>query len=337
MSPCPHLTGGGNKMKSVLRVVATLSLVFAASHAAAQTDYPNRQIRIIVGFTAGTAPDVAARILATKFAETWNVPVTVEDITGAGSNIATDRVAKAAPDGYTLLMGGNPSLVINPSLYVKLPFDPVKDFAPISQVFVAANLLVVHPDVPAKTLPELVALAKAQPGKLTYGHAGIGTSQHLAGELFKYMAHVDITPVAYRGSTAVLPDLLAGRLTMFFGNIVNVLPQVREGKLRAFAITSLKRSALAPDLPTMAESGYPGFEAVPWFGLLAPAGTPQPIIDKLHDETVKVLAMPEVRKTMQQQGLDIIGNSPAEFAAAIKTETPHWAKVIKEAGIKLSN
>jgi tripartite-type tricarboxylate transporter receptor subunit TctC len=337
MSPCPRLTGGGNKMKSILRVAAAFALVFAANHADAQTDYPNRQIRIIVGFTAGTAPDVAARILATKFAETWNVPVTVEDITGAGSNIATDRVAKAAPDGYTLLMGGNPSLVINPSLYAKLPFDPVKDFAPISQVFVAANLLVVHPDVPAKTLPELVALAKAQPGKLTYGHAGIGTSQHLAGELFKYMAHVDITPVAYRGSTAVLPDLLAGRLTMFFGNIVNVLPQVREGKLRAFAITSLKRSALALDLPTMAESGYPGFEAVPWFGLLAPAGTPQPIIDKLHDETVKVLAMPEVRKTMQQQGLDIIGNSPAEFAAAIKTETPQWAKVIKDAGIKLSN
>jgi len=324
-------------MNSILHVVAALALVFAADYAAAQTDYPNRQIRIIVGFTAGTAPDVAARILATKFAETWNVPVTVEDITGAGSNIATDRVAKAAPDGYTLLMGGNPSLVINPSLYAKLPFDPVKDFAPISQVFVAANLLVVHPDVPAKTLPELVALARAQPGKLTYGHAGIGTSQHLAGELFKYMAHIDVTPVAYRGSTAVLPDLLAGRLTMFFGNIVNVLPQVREGKLRAFAITSLKRSALAPDLPTMAESGYPGFEAVPWFGLLAPAGTPQPIIDKLHDETVKVLAMPDVRKTMQQQGLDIIGNTPAEFAAAIKTETPHWAEVIKEAGIKLSN
>jgi tripartite-type tricarboxylate transporter receptor subunit TctC len=324
-------------MKSILHLVAALMVVLAADHAAAQTDYPNRQIRIIVGFTPGTAPDVAARILATKFAETWNVPVTVEDITGAGSNIATDRVAKATPDGYTLLMGGNPSLVINPSLYDKLPFDPVKDFAPISQVFVAANLLVVHPDVPAKTLPELVALARAQPGKLTYGHAGIGTSQHLAGELFKYMAHIDVTPVAYRGSTAVLPDILAGRLTMFFGNIVNVLPLVREGRLRAFAITSLKRSALAPELPTMAESGYPGFEAVPWFGLLAPAGTPAAIIDKLHDETVKVLAMPDVRKTMEQQGLDIIGNSPAEFAAAIKTETPQWAKVIKDAGIKLSN
>ncbi|HZL41551.1 MAG TPA: tripartite tricarboxylate transporter substrate binding protein [Pseudolabrys sp.] len=324
-------------MKSILHIVTALMFVLAADRASAQTDYPNRQIRIIVGFTAGTAPDVAARILATKFAEIWNVPVTVEDITGAGSNIATDRVAKATPDGYTLLMGGNPSLVINPSLYDKLPFDPIKDFAPISQVFVAANLLVVHPDVPAKTLPELVALARAQPGKLTYGHAGIGTSQHLAGELFKYMAHIDVTPVAYRGSTAVLPDILAGRLTMFFGNIVNVLPQVREGKLRAFAITSLKRSALAPDLPTMAESGYPGFEAVPWFGLLAPAGTPTAIIDKLYDETIKVLAMPEVRKTMEQQGLDIIGNSPAEFAAAIKTETPQWAKVIKDAGIKLSN
>ncbi|HEY1309714.1 MAG TPA: tripartite tricarboxylate transporter substrate binding protein [Pseudolabrys sp.] len=324
-------------MKSILHVIAALMVVLAADRAAAQTDYPNRQIRIIVGFTAGTAPDVAARILATKFADTWNVPVTVEDVTGAGSNIATDRVAKATPDGYTLLMGGNPSLVINPSLYDKLPFDPVKDFAPISQVFVAANLLVVHPDVPANTLPELVALARAQPGKLTYGHAGIGTSQHLAGELFKYMAHIDVTPVAYRGSTAVLPDILAGRLTMFFGNIVNVLPQVREGKLRAFAITSLKRSALAPDLPTMNESGYPGFEAVPWFGLLAPAGTPPAIIDKLHDETIKVLAMPDVRKTMEQQGLDIIGNSPAEFAKAIKTETPQWAKVIKDAGIKLSN
>ncbi len=324
-------------MKSILHVVAAVALLLTADHAVAQTNYPDRPIRILVGFTAGTAPDVAARILATKFSEAWNNPVLVEDVTGAGSNIATDRVAKAAPDGYTLLMGGNPSLVINPSLYAKLPFDPVKDFAPITQIFVAANILVVHPDVPAKTLPELVALARAQPGKLNYGHSGVGTSQHLAGELFKYMAHLDITPVAYRGSTAVLPDMLAGRLTMTFSNIVNVLPQVREGKLRAFAITSLKRSALAPDLPTMAESGYPGFEAVPWFGLLAPAGTPPAIIDKLHDETIKVLAMPDVRKTMEQQGLDIIGNSPADFAAVIKTETPQWAKVIKEAGIKLSN
>src|SRR6202142_2726309 len=324
-------------MKSIFQVLAALTVLLTANPVAAQTSYPNRQVRIIVGFTAGTAPDVAARLLAPKFSDSWGVPVTVEDITGAGSNIATDRVAKSTADGYTLLMGGNPSLVINPSLYDKLPFDPIKDFAPISQVFVAANILTVHPDVPAKTLPELVALARAQPGKLTYGHAGIGTSQHLAGELFKYMAHIDVTPVAYRGSTAVLPDILAGRLTMFFGNIVNVLPQVREGKLRAFAITSLKRSALEPDLPTMAESGFPGFEAVPWFGLLAPSGTPQDVLDKLHGQTVKALAMPEVRKKFDELGLEPVGNTPAEFTAVIKKETPEWAKVIKDAGIKLGN
>ncbi|HEY1475149.1 MAG TPA: tripartite tricarboxylate transporter substrate binding protein [Pseudolabrys sp.] len=324
-------------MKSILHAFVALSVLVTAGHAVAQTEYPNRQIRILVGFTPGTAPDVAARILATKFADAWNVPVTVENVTGAGSNIATDRVAKATPDGYTLLMGGNPSLVINPSLYDKLPFDPIKDFAPISQVFVAANVLVVPPESPAKSVADVVALARAQPGKLTYGHAGVGTSQHLGAELFKYMAHVDITSVAYRGTTALMPDLLAGRLNLSFANIVNVLPLAKEGKLRALAITSLKRSALAPDLPTMAESGFPGFEAVPWFGLLAPMGTPQAVVDKLHDETVKVLALPDVRTTMAQQGLEIIGNTPAEFTAAIKTETPQWAKLIKAAGIKLSN
>ena len=324
-------------MKAIFHVFAALMVLLTAQSADAQSAYPDRQVRILVGFTPGTAPDVSARLLANKFSESWGVPVTVENVTGAGSNIATDRVAKSTPDGYTLLMGGNSALVISPSLYDKLPYDPINDFAPISQVFIAANILVVHPDVPAKTLPELVALTRANPGKLTYGHAGIGTSQHLAGELFKYMAHVDIQPVAYRGSTAVVPDLLAGRITMFFGNIVNVLALVREGKLRAFAVTSLKRSAEAPDLPTMAESGFPGFEAVPWFGLMAPAGTPTNIIDKLHRATVKVLAMPDVHKKLEDLGLDVIGNSPAEFTAIIKSETPQWAKVIKEAGIKASN
>jgi tripartite-type tricarboxylate transporter receptor subunit TctC len=290
-------------MKAVLTVLATLSLLLTGEHLSAQSNYPNRPVRIVVGFPPGTAPDVSARILAAKFAESWNVPVTVENITGAGSNIATERVARSAADGYTLLMGGNSALVVSPSLYDKLAYDPMKDFALISQIFVAANILTVHPDVPAKTLPDLVALAKAQPGKLTYGHAGIGTSQHLAGELFKYMAHVDIQPVAYRGSTAVVPDLLAGRLTMFFGNVVNVMPLIRDGKLRAFAVTSLKRSGVAPDLPTFAESGFPGFEAVPWFGLIAPAGTPPEIVDKIYHETVKDLAMPDVRKAMEQQGL----------------------------------
>ena len=324
-------------MKRLIALMAGLLTLSAAHYANADTKFPDRPVRIIVGFPAGTAPDVSARILANKFTEHWGQPVVVENLTGAGSNIATERVAKSAADGYTLLMGGNPSLVISPSLYEKLPYDPIKDFALISQVFVAANILTEHPDVPAKTLQELVALAKAQPGKLTYGHAGIGTSQHLAGELFKYMAHVDITPVAYRGSTAVVPDLLAGRLTMFFGNVVNVMPLIKDGKLRAFAATSLKRSAVAPEIPTFAESGFPGFEAVPWFGLMAPAGTPPDIIDKIYKETIADLALPDVRKAMGEQGLDIIGNTPAEFEAVLKKEIPQWAKVIKEAGIKISN
>jgi tripartite-type tricarboxylate transporter receptor subunit TctC len=324
-------------MRLVVHALAALTVLLTANATPAQTAYPNRPVHILVGFTPGTAPDVAARILATKFAEDWGTSFVVDNVPGAGSNIATERVAKATADGYTLLMGGNPSLVISPSLYEKLPYDPEKDFAPISQVFVAANALTVPPDSPVKSVRDLVALAKAQPGKLTYGHAGIGTSQHLAAELFKYMAHVDITPVAYRGTTAMLPDLLAGRLTMSFANIVNVLPLAKDGKLRVFAVTSLKRSALAPELPTMAESGYPGFEAVPWFGLLAPAGTPADIVKKLYDETIKVLAMRDVRKQFAETGLEPIGNTPAEFAAAIKTETPQWAKVIKDAGIKLSN
>jgi len=310
------------------------ALVLLVCPALAQTNYPQQLVRILVGFPAGTAPDVAARLLADKFSTDWGQPVVVENISGASGNIACDRVAKATPDGHTLVMCGNGSLVVAPSLYEKLPYDPAKDFAPISRVFVAANILVVHPDVPAKSLTELVALAKAKPGELTYGHTGPGTSQHLAGELFKSMAHLDIRPIAYRGTTAVLPDLLAGRISMSFSNIVNVTPLVKEGKLRAFAVSSRKRSALVPDLPTMDESGFPGYEAVPWFGLMAPAKTPQPVIDKVHQETVKALAIPEVRKAMENQGLDVIGGTPAEFAEVIRTETPYWAKVIKEAGIK---
>jgi tripartite-type tricarboxylate transporter receptor subunit TctC len=324
-------------MKLAANLFAALAVLLAAGTASAQSAFPNRPIKILVGFTPGTAPDVVGRILADRFAEDWGAPVVIENLPGAGSNIATERVAKASPDGYTLLMGGNGALVINPSLFETLPFDPQKDFAPISQIFIAANVLVLPPEQPVKSVADLVALAKAQPGKLSYAHAGVGTSQQLAAELFKYMAHVDIKGVPYRGTTAFLPDLLANRITMSFANITNAMTLVREGKLRALAITSIKRSALAPDLPTMAESGYPGFEAVPWFGLLAPAGTPQAIIDKVHAETVKVMAMPEVRKKFDELGLESVGNTPAEFAAVIKKETPAWAKVIKDADIKLGN
>ncbi len=325
-------------MKTTFRIVIGLSLwlslALTGGEAGAQANYPEQMVRILVGFTPGVAPDITGRLLADKFTAAWGRPVVVENVSGASGNIATERVAKAAPDGHTLLMAGNASLIFSPSMYDRLAYDPIRDFAPISRVFVTANVLVVHNDVPAKTLPELIALARAQPGQLTYAHAGAGTSQNLAAELLKSMAHIDIAPVAYRGTTALLPDLLAGRVTMSFANIVNALPLVREGKLRAFGVTSRKRSAVAPDLPTMAESGYPGFEAVPWFGLMAPAGTSPAIIDKLHRETVRVLAIPDVRQKLFDLGLDVIGGSPAEFADVIERELPQWAKVIKAAGIK---
>jgi tripartite-type tricarboxylate transporter receptor subunit TctC len=329
--------GREETMKLGLRLLAAIAVLLVAETAAAQSGYPNRPVKILVGFTPGTAPDLAARILADRFAEVFGAAFVIENVPGAGSNIATERVAKATADGYTLLMAGNSSLVINPSLYETLPFDPVKDFAPISQIFIAANVLAVPAELPVKSVTELVALAKANPGKLSYGHAGVGTSQHLGAELFKYMAHVEIASVAYRGTTALMPDLLANRISMSFANIVNVLPLAREGRLRALAITSIKRSVLAPDLPTMAESGFPGFEAVPWFGLAAPIGTPKDVVDKLHAETVKALAQPAIRKKFDELGLEPVGNTPAEFAAVIRKETPEWAKVIRDAGIKLGN
>jgi tripartite-type tricarboxylate transporter receptor subunit TctC len=315
-----------------MRLVLAAGLVLAVGTAAAQGSYPEQTVRILVGFSPGVAPDITARLLAEKLSAAWAKPVVVENVTGAGGNIATDRVAKAAANGYTLGMLGNGSLVFSASMYEKLAYDPLKDFAPITQVFVAANVLVVPSDVPARTLPELVALLRAQPG--TYAHAGVGTSQHLAAELFKSMAGVDVRPVAYRGTTAMLPDLLAGRVTLSFANVSNVMAPVREGKLRAFAVTSVKRSAAAPDLPTMIESGYPEFEAVPWFGLMAPAGTPAAIVDRLNRETLKAMAMPDVRKRLTDLGLDVITGSPAEFQAALEREIPRWARVIKPLGIK---
>ena len=312
------------------------SLLLLVSGAVAQTNYPEQNVRILVGFPAGTAPDVGARIVADKLATLWGKAVTIENITGASGNIAAERAAKAQPDGYTLFMGGNSSLIMSISLYDKLAFDPVKDFVPITQIFIASNLLVVHPDVPVKSIDELVALAKQKPGQLTYGHTGTGSSQHLANELFKYMTKTNIQPVAYRGSTAILPDLLAGRINMAFLNVVNAAPLVKDGKLRAFAVSSRKRSVAAPDLPTMIEKGYADFEAVPWFGFLAPTGTPQAILDKVQRDTVAVLAMPDVRKRFEDNGLDVVGGTSAEFVQVIKTEIPFWAKIIKEAGIKAS-
>lgn len=318
-------------MKTIGLVVALA--LFATGDAPAQT-YPDRPIRILVGFAAGGPADISARLLAERLAEAWGQPVVVENVTAAAGNLATDRVSKAAPDGHTLLLAASATIVTNPSLYQKLPFDPVKDLAPITQVCFTPNILAVPTDVPAQSVTELVAFVRAHPGALTYGSAGVGTSQHLAGELFKTLAGIDIQHVPYRGIAAVMPDLLAGRLTMAFGNISAILPLVRDGKLRALAVSSPRRSASVPDLPTMIEGGFPGFDATVWFALMAPAGTPAAIIEKLHRETVRILSVPEVRKRFETLGMEPVGNTPAEFAAEIARETPQWAKVIRDAGIK---
>jgi tripartite-type tricarboxylate transporter receptor subunit TctC len=319
-------------MKAICGAAALLLLM--AGVAAAQTSYPEKQVRMLVGFAAGGPADISARVVADRLSEAWGKPVVVENVTGAASNVATDRVAKAAPDGYTLLMAASAAIVTNVSLYDKLPFDPVKDLAPITQVCFTPNILAVNNDVPAKNLQELVALARARPGQLTFGSAGVGTSQHLAGELFKTMAGINLQHVPYRGIAQVMPDVLGGRLTMVFGNISAVLPLMREDKLRAMAVTSIKRSASVPNLPTMAEQGFPGFDSTAWFALMAPAGTPAPIVAKLHADTAKILARADVREKFATLGMEVVGNTPAEFANVIKAEIPVWAKIIKESGAK---
>jgi tripartite-type tricarboxylate transporter receptor subunit TctC len=321
-------------MKRMLAVILSVSAIAAASYAGAQSNYPTKPVRIIVGFPPGGPSDMVARVLAQKFAEAWGRPVLVENIPGAAGNIGADRVAKAAPDGYTLGLPNHAAIVINLSSY-KLPYDPVKDFAPISQVCVGSSILVVSNSVPAKNVRELVALAKARPGELTFASGGSGNSIHLAGELLKLAAGIDITHVPYKGVALAIPDLIAGRVTMMFSPVSVALPSVRQGKLRALAVNSTRRSSAVPDLPTMEESGFPGFEAAGWFGLLAPAGTSATVVRKIHLETVKALALPDVRAKFADLGMEVIGNSPDEFAAAIRAEIPKWAKLIKESGIKL--
>jgi tripartite-type tricarboxylate transporter receptor subunit TctC len=311
------------------------SLIPGADVALSQTQFPSAPVKIVVGFPAGSAPDTLARLLADRLQPALGQPVVIETLLGAGGNIAADRVAKAPADGQTLLMAGNAALVVNQSLYERLPFDPAKDLVPISQVAITPNVLVVHPDVPAKSVAELVALAKAKPDELTYAHVGVGTSLHLASELFKQVAGIAIRPVAYRGGNTLQPDLLAGRINLCFCNIATTLPLVREGKLRALAVTSLKPSPVASDLPTMDASGFPGFQADAWFGLMAPAGTSASVIATLHRETAKALSEAGMRKTLLELGMVPVGNSPEEFADVIKSERPYWHKLVETLGLKL--
>jgi tripartite-type tricarboxylate transporter receptor subunit TctC len=312
---------------------AGLALACLPPAPASGQTYPDKPIRLVVGFPSGSQADTVARLLGQKFTDAWGKPIVLDNAPGAAGNIAAERVAKATPDGYTLGLMAQGQLVINPSLY-KLAYDPVNDFAPVSQVAVSPLILVVHNAVPAKSVKELVALAKAQPGGLTFASAGSGIGNHIAGEMLKSMAGLDIRHIPYKGVVLAIPDLLGGRITMMFSPIGNVLPIVREGKVRALAVTSLRRAAVLPELPTIVESGYPGFEVTAWFGLVAPARTPATIVRKLHLETVNALALRDVRARLAALGFEAIGNSPADFAAIIESEIPRWAKVIKDAGIK---
>jgi tripartite-type tricarboxylate transporter receptor subunit TctC len=338
----PHSPRRGGNARRIAALAVTsmvsmgLSAALSTPPAHADETYPGGGVvKIIVGFPAGTAPDTLARFLADRFKAAFGSPVIVEPAVGAAGNIAADRVARSAPDGHTLLLSGNATLVVNQNLYAKLPFDPDKDFVPVSQVAITPNVLAVYPGLPVKSVDDLVTYARAHPDELTYAHVGIGTSQHFAGELFKQTAHVSIRAIPYRGGNAIYPDLITGRINLCFCNLATALPLIRDGKLRGLAVTSLQASPSAPDLPTMDKSGFPGFHADAWFGLVAPAGTPASIIAKLHAETAKALADPALRKTLIELGMVPVGNSPEEFAAVIKAETPYWDKLIKALALKV--
>lgn len=313
--------------------MAGLLALLNAERSAAQSNYPAKPLRMIVGAAPGNPSDIIARLLGQRFSEAMGQPVVIDNTPGAAGNIAAERVAKATPDGYTLGTLALGPIVINPALY-KLPYDPLRDIAPVSQLAVQANVLVVHNAVPAKTVKELVALATAQPGVLTFATGGTGTAVHMAAELFKSAARLDIRHIPYKSAGLALPDLLGGQVTMIFLPISMALPLARDAKLRALAVTSAVRSPAAPEFPTVAESGYPGFEFTAWIGLFTPAKTPAAIVRTLHLETAKTLAQPGAQARFSELGMEGIGSSPVAFSAVIKSELPKWAKVIKDTGIK---
>lgn len=297
-------------------------------------NYPGRSIRIVVPFPPGGATDAAARLVATKMSEKWGQPVVVDNRAGAGGNVGSDIVAKSAPDGYTLVMGVTGSHAINTSLYSRMPYDPVADFVPISQVAVVPNVVVVHPSVPARTLAELVALAKREPGKLNYASLGNGTAAHLGMEMLKSAAGIEVTHVPYKGSAPAVSDLLAGQVQLMVDGLPSALPHVKAGKLRAIALTSLRRAPTLPELPTIAET-YPGFYADAWSGLFAPKGTPQPIVAQLSTEVQRILRLPDVREKLAALGAEPVGSTQAEFAAHVRREIDKWAQVVKTSGAKV--
>ncbi len=326
-----------NRVRRSTALVFVLGAVLALAAppgAWSADNYPTKPIRFLVGFAPGGVNDLVARAVAARLSPRLTQQVVVENRPGAGGNIATQLVARSAPDGYTMLLGSVASLAMSPALHRELPFDPVNDFAPITQAVGVSSLIAVHPSMPARSLKEFVALAKKQPGKLNFGSPGTGSIAHLAAELFKKTAGINILHVPYKGGAPALIDALSGQIECLVSVISTGAPHVQSGKLRGLAVTSGKRSPILPDVPTVAETGYPGYEASGWLGLLFPAKTPDPIVDRLHREAVAVINLSEVREQLQSVGLDPAPSSPETFRAYIKAELAKWAKVIKEAGIR---
>jgi tripartite-type tricarboxylate transporter receptor subunit TctC len=313
-------------------VAAAGALALSPFAVQAQAAFPSKALTIVVPFSAGGTTDILARVVGQYMSKDLGQPVIVDNRAGAGGNIGAQMVARAAPDGYTLLMGTVGTHAINQSLYKKMPFDPIKDFAPITRVALVPNLLVANPGQPYKNVKELIAYAKANPGKVTFASSGSGTSIHLSGEMFSQMAGVEMQHIPYKGSAPALTDLLGGQTAIMFDNMPSVIGHVKAGKLRPLAVTTPQRSPALPDVPTIAEAGVPGYSATSWFGLLAPANTPAPVIAKLNASILKALADPEVKKKMAEQGAEPHGEKPEQFAEFIRSETAKWGQTVKKSG-----
>jgi len=320
-------------MPRACAVLLAAALATASATAAAQS-YPARAVRVIVPFAPGGGSDIVARILGAKLTEGWGQQVIVDNRPGGGANIGAQVVARAAPDGYTLLLA-NANFTINPSLYRTIPYDPIKDFAPVSLAANVTNVLAVHPSVPAKTVGDLIRLAKARPGALNFASPGSGTSSHLAGELFRSAAGIDVVHVPYKGASPAVTDLLGGQVSFTITSTLSVMPHVKAGKLRALGVTTAKRSRALPDLPTIAEAGLPGFEANNWYGIIAPAGTPAETVQKLATDLARVVALPDITDKLAAQGADPVTSTPEAFAAYLRAELVTWAKVVKASGARV--
>ncbi len=321
------------KPRNGIRLICAALLAAAAGASPAQTGYPTRPVRMVVPSSAGGGTDIIARIITPKLSERLGQQVIIDNRPGAGTVIGGEVVAKSPPDGYTLLMCIS-TLATNPVMYKKMPYDALRDFAPITQTISASNILVVHPSLPVRTVKELIALARANPGQLNFGSAGKGTGPHLSMELFLSMAKLKMVHIPYKGSAPAIIDLLAGQVVVMTATMLTGIPHVRSGRLRALGVTGAQRTAAAPEVPTIAEAGLPGYEAVQWYGVLAPAHTPKDIIARLHGEIARILHLPDVKARFLADGADPVGNTPEEFARYIRAETEKWARVAREAGIR---